>query len=219
MKNQITKDLYYASFGKLSLAPYWWNRLFGRNRFENALVNIGCGPKYIEGMVNVDGNIFQTKDLWLDVTLGLPFFTNSIRGIYVSHVMEHFRIKTVRRLLIEFHRAIKPGGTLRLVVPSLEYAVNAFTTDNAARLPEWPDKFSSIGGRFNNFLLCANQHLSMFDLSFLEELLNEAGFATVERREPFVSRCFTPQQLRFESDPSLLDKSLYVEAVKTVVSY
>ncbi len=214
MKSQIAKDVYYASFAKLSFAPYCWNRWFGRNRFENALVNIGCGPKYIEGMVNVDGNIFQRKDLWLDVTLGMPFLNHSIRGIYASHVMEHFRIKAVRKLLSEFHRVMKPGGTVRLVVPSLEYAVHAFTAGNREALPEWPDKFSSIGGRFNNFLLCANQHLSMFDLSFLEELLREAGFATVSREEPFVSRCFTPQQLRFESDPSLLDKSLYVEAVK-----
>ncbi len=92
MKSQIIKDLYYASFGKLSLLPYCRARWFARRQFENALVNIGCGPKYIEGMINVDGNIFQKKDLWLDVTLGLPFLNDSIRGIYASHVMEHFRI-------------------------------------------------------------------------------------------------------------------------------
>jgi predicted SAM-dependent methyltransferase len=215
MRNQITKDLYYASVGKLTIVPYCWSRLRGRSRFENSLVNIGCGPKYIEGMINVDGNLFRKKDLWLDVTLGLPFPGGSIRGIYASHVMEHFRIDAVRKLFSEFHRVIKPGGTLRIVVPSLEYAISAFTAEDIGRLPEWPHKFTSIGGRFNNFLLCANQHLSMFDWSFLRELLREAGFTTVSREEPFVSRCFTRQQLRFESDPSLLEKSLYVEAVKS----
>ena len=214
MKSQTTKDIYYVLFGKLSFIPYCWNRLFGRNRFKNAVLNIGCGPKYIEGMVNVDGNIFRRKDLWLDVTLGVPFVDDSGRGIYASHIMEHFKIGTVVRLLREFYRVLKPGGTLRVVVPSLEYAIKAFMANNASKFPEWPDKFASIGGRFNNFLLCANQHRSMFDLTFLQELLNEAKFKTVVRQRPYQSRCFSPQQLRFESDPSLIDKSLYIEACK-----
>jgi predicted SAM-dependent methyltransferase len=201
-------------FGKLSFLPYCWNRLFGQSRFEDALIHIGCGPKYIEGMINVDGNMFRKRDLWLDITLGLPFRSSSVRGVYASHVMEHFNIKTVRRLLREFHRVLKPGGTLRLVVPSLEYAVGAFVANDLNKFPEWPNRFSSIGGRFNNFLLCANQHRSMFDLTFLEELLNEARFTSVCRELPHSSRCFSPQQLRFESDPALRDKSLYVEAYK-----
>ncbi len=110
--------------------------------------------------------------------------------------------------------AQKPGGTLRIVVPSLEYAVGAFAENKASQLPDWPENFQSIGGRFNNFLLCANQHQSMFDLTFLQELLNEAKFESVVRQSPFKSSCFSRQQLQFESDPSLIDKSLYVEACK-----
>lgn len=214
MKSQTTKDLYYILFGKLSFLPYCWYRLFGHGRFKDALLNIGCGPKYIEGMINVDGNIFRKKDLWLDVTLGLPARTGSVRGIYASHVMEHFKISAVRKLFGEFHRVLKPGGTVRVVVPSLEYAVNAFAVKDGSRFPDWPEKFSSIGGRFNNFLLCSNQHRMMFDVSFLQELLKEAGFTSVIETSPFSSRCFSPQQLEFESDPALLKKSIYVEACK-----
>ncbi len=214
MISQTTKDLYYVLFGKLSFLPYLWTRFFGQNRFKNALLNIGCGPKYIEGMINIDGNILRKKDLWLDVTLGLPVRAGSVRGIYASHVMEHFKLSAVRRLLREFYRVLKPEGTLRIVVPSLEYAVNAFAANDAFRFPDWPEKFSSIGGRFNNFLLCANQHRLMFDRSFLQELLKEAGFSLVSESSPFKSRCFSGHDLRFESDPSLLEKSLYLEACK-----
>jgi predicted SAM-dependent methyltransferase len=214
MKSQTIKDLYYAFFGKLSMLPYCWLKLFGRNRYENALLNIGCGPKYIEGMVNIDGNIFRKKDIWLDVTLGLPFADNSVRGIYASHIVEHFRIGAVRNLFGEFYRVLQPGGALRIVVPSLEYAINAFVADKASYLPDWPEKYTSIGGRFNNFLLCANQHRSMFDFTFLQELLNEAGFKDVVRGTPFNSRCFSAAELKFESDPSLLEKSLYLEVCK-----
>jgi predicted SAM-dependent methyltransferase len=214
VKSQSIKDLYYILFGKLSVFPCFWHRLFSQDRFKNGLVNIGCGPKYIEGMINVDGNIFRKKDLWLDVTLGLPFLTGSVGGIYASHVMEHFKISAARRLLGECHRVLKPGGTLRIVVPSLEYAVNAFAAKDGSKFPDWPEKLSSIGGRFNNFLLCANQHRLMFDQTFLQELLNEAGFTSVLPASPFNSQCFSRQQLRFESDPSLLEKSIYVEACK-----
>jgi predicted SAM-dependent methyltransferase len=148
------------------------------------------------------------------VTLGLPFPNDSLRGLYASHVMEHFKIDSVRKLFGEFHRVLKPGGTLRLVVPSLEYAVEAFLAQDLARFPEWPEKFSSPGGRFNNFMLCQNQHRLMFDMTLLQELLNEAQFSSVFRELPFSSRCFSPHQLRFESDPSLLDRSLYIEACK-----
>jgi predicted SAM-dependent methyltransferase len=214
MKSQTTKDLYYALFGKLSLLPYCWIRLFRRNRFQDALVNIGCGPKYIEGMVNVDGNIFRKKDIWLDVTLGLPFPNDSCRGLYASHVVEHFKVRSIRKLFCEFHRVLKPGGTVRIVVPSLEWAVDAFLAQDLSRFPEWPEKFTSIGGRFNNFMLCQNQHPLMFDMTFLQELLSEAKFSSVSRELPFSSRCFSSEQLRFESDPSLLDRSLYIEATK-----
>ena len=47
---------------------------------------------------------------------------------------------------------------------------------DAEKLPGWPDTYGSIGGRFNNFMLCKNQHRTMFDFTFLEELLKEAGF-------------------------------------------
>ncbi|MBN1570676.1 MAG: methyltransferase domain-containing protein [Acidobacteria bacterium] len=214
MKSQTIKDLYYVFFGKLSFITYCRHRFFRQGRFKDALLNIGCGPKYIEGMMNVDGNIFRKKDLWLDVTLGLPFLTNSIRGIYASHVMEHFKIAEVRKLLREFHRVLKTGGTLRIVVPSLDYAVKAFAANDTSKFPDWPEKFLSVGGRFNNFLLCSNQHRIMFDFSFLQELLNEAGFTSVEDASPYRSRCFSSKQLEFESDPALLEKSIYVEALK-----
>jgi predicted SAM-dependent methyltransferase len=214
MKSQAAKDVYYLLFGKLSIVPYFRHRLLGHKRYQNALLNIGCGPKYIEGMVNIDGNIFRKKDIWLDVTLGLPFRAGCVRGIYASHVVEHFKIGSIRKLFCEFYRVLQPGGTLRIVVPSLEYAIRAFAANDSSMFSAWPEKFSSIGGRFNNFLLCANQHKVMFDITFLKELLSEARFTFVTKAEPFRSRCFSQSQLRFESDPSLLDRSIYVEACK-----
>jgi hypothetical protein len=109
---------------------------------------------------------------------------------------------------------LKTGGVARLVVPSLEYAITAYNEGNLNKLPEWPEKYHSIGGRFNNFMLCANQHFQMFDFTFLEELLKGSGFSEIYREEPYHSAHFKSEHLKFESDPSIKDHSLFVEAVK-----
>lgn len=214
MKSQWLKDCYYATFAKLSILSYLQYRVMYRANGSATFLNVGCGPKYVEGMVNIDGNILRKKDLWLDVALGLPFPRDSITGIYASHLLEHFDAGQVRRLLGEFHRVLKPDGAVRLIVPSLEYAIRAYQDKAPDKLPEWPDTYLSIGGRFNNFLLCRNQHKTMFDFSLMHELLREAHFKNISRVQPHESRCFLAAHMQYESDPSLVDVSLYVEAVK-----
>jgi len=206
--------MYYSSIGKLSLCSLWWQRTVHNRDYADSHLNLGCGTKYVPGMINIDGNLFRKKDIWLDVTLGLPFQDNSLQGIYSSHLLEHLNVQQVRRLLKECHRALKPGGTLRLVVPSLEYAIQVYIQGKPALLPDWPDKYRSIGGRFNNLMLCRNQHATLLDFTFLEELLRDAGFPLIYKETPGNSRHFSTCHLQFESDPSLIDVSLYVEAIK-----
>jgi predicted SAM-dependent methyltransferase len=214
MKSQRLKDLYYASFARLSLFNYYRYRAFNPVNGRKKYLNIGCGTKYVKGMLNIDGNIFQKKDLWLDVTLGLPFPRGSVTGIYASHILEHFDALRVRKLLSEFSRVLKPGGAVRLIAPSLEYAIHTYQEGDTEKLPVWPDTCHSIGGRFNNFMLCNNQHRTMFDFTFLEELLKEAGFTGIFRKQAHTSQHFSSDHMRFESDPSLKEVSLYVEAFK-----
>jgi predicted SAM-dependent methyltransferase len=214
MKSQRLKDLYYASIGKLSILSFCWHRMIPITKLQSGFLNIGCGAKYIDGMINIDGNIFCKKDIWLDVTLGLPFPANSIQGIYASHVVEHLGVDRVRRLFSEFYRVLNHSGVVRVVVPSLEYAIGAYQENRTAQLPEWPDSYNSPGGRFNNFMLCRNQHLTMFDFSFLEELLRAAGFSKVFLESPNRSQYFGMDHMRFESDPTIAQNSLFVESVK-----
>ena len=215
MKQQYLKDLYYLFFGKLTIFSLYWYRLrFCLRRPANVFVNLGCGTSYIRGMINIDGNILRKKDIWLDITLGLPFPNDSIDGIYASHIIEHFNINNVRRLFSEFHRVLKPGGRVRIVVPSLEYAIQSYIQGDILKLSDFPEKYKSIGGRFNNSLLCANQHFIMLDFSFLEELLIDSGFCSVSRAKIKASDYFKEKHMQFEFIDQFSDAFLYVECRK-----
>ena len=109
---------------------------------------------------------------------------------------------------------------MRIIVPSLEYAVRAYTEGKVIDLPEWPDtsdwpkKHNSVGGRFNDLMLCANQHFLMFDFSFLNELLTECGFTEVTLTKPRTTRYFKKEHMQFEHPGGPGDFSLYVECRK-----
>lgn len=216
MRSQRVKDLYYLIFAKLSILSLYWNKLVNGKKFSQALVHLGCGIHYLPGMLNIDANIFRKTDIWLDITLGLPFHDDTISGIYASHVVEHLNVNKVRKLFSEFHRVLIPGGAIRLVVPSLEYAIQAYVDGNYEKLGTFPETYRSLGGRFNNFTLCANQHLIIFDFSFLAELLGEAGFGRVVRKSTHHSDYFKAEHLQFEPDDQFADGSLCVEGWKGV---
>jgi len=216
MKSRRIKEFYYSTVSKLSVVSLWWQRLFRKSAYRGAIVQLGCGANYIPGMVNIDGNLFRKKDLWLDVTLGLPFEDNSLSGIYASHILEHFETPVMKSVLRECYRTLRPEGRLRIVVPSVEFAINAWLRKSYSDFPNFPEAFSSIGGRFCNYLMCQGEHRLILDFSFLEELLQETGFAGVERQRPHQSLHFTKEHLQFEHPHSFRpeDYYLHVECVK-----
>jgi len=57
---------------------------------------------------------------------GIPFPDNSFDVVYHSHFLEHIDPPSARKFLLECHRVLKPGGTLRVVVPDLELLVNTY---------------------------------------------------------------------------------------------
>ena len=213
------KQLTFCTLGKLS----YGNILVGRTlhkrywgSFQGSLVaHLGCGKKYIPGFVNIDANPLVRADIWLDFTLGLPFPDESVDVFYARHVFEHLTIAQVRSVVKRMLRALKPGGGIRLVTPSLSNAINAYESDDMDFFPDWPHVFKSKGGRFNNYLLCAGQHRLMFDFTLTSELLMEAGFVNCEEVCWSESQIFSKDILQtiqsFEGGGVDI-KSLYVEA-------
>jgi predicted SAM-dependent methyltransferase len=179
-------------------------------------LHLGCGPKYLPEFLNVDGNPFNKIDLWLDVRNGLPFRSGSVDSIYSTHMFEHFYPDELARLLQESVRVLRAGGGVRLIVPSLENAIAAYTQQRSDWFYDsFPRHFDSLGGRFSNFVFCDGQHRTAFDFSYLREVLLQAGFREVEKSAEGSSRLYASAVPPFEpGDRMDLPHSLYLEAFK-----
>lgn len=135
MLHQRYKDIVFWGIAKATVPNYFLRRYLMNAHPANGARHLhpGCGPKYLPGFLNIDGNLFNKIDVWLDVRNGLPFPSNSVDSIYSTHMFEHFYPDELKRLLQECIRVLKSGGGIRLIVPSLESAIAAYTSSAASR--------------------------------------------------------------------------------------
>lgn len=166
-------------------------RHFRAPRDGGALFKVHLGPgqkNYIDGWVNVDANRFTAKcDIWANLLNPLPFHDGTVDAMYSHHVVEHLP-------RLEFHfqdvfRCLKPGGKYRVGGPNGDAAMRKFIAEDKEWFSDFPDNRSSIGGRFENFIFCRKEHLTILTFSFLEEIMSKVGFAKITRRLPVKETC------------------------------
>ncbi|MBL9118707.1 MAG: methyltransferase domain-containing protein [Phycisphaerae bacterium] len=87
---------------------------------QPVLLNLGCGRRRHPAWTNADLVPATPEVLRVDLREPLPFGNGEFDGVYASHVLEHLSPARGRRLVAEIRRILKPGGTVRLVVPDLE---------------------------------------------------------------------------------------------------
>lgn len=81
-------------------------------------LNIGCGSDLRPDYINIDCIEQETSTPYLQLDLEvarLPFLANSIDEIFAAHILEH--LHNFPKLMNEFHRVLKPSGSLRVHVP------------------------------------------------------------------------------------------------------
>ena len=89
-------------------------------------LHIGCGPKVLEGWVNLD-SVARAPGVRTDLdVLALPFADGSATHILAEHVFEHFAFAEEERLWRECRRLLAPGGLLEIEVPDFEWVCATF---------------------------------------------------------------------------------------------
>lgn len=89
-------------------------------------LNVGCGNKFHKEWVNVDMASCSPYVESYNLLKGIPFPDDRFDVVYHSQVLEHFPKEKASDFMNECFRVLKPGGTIRVVVPDLENIVTEY---------------------------------------------------------------------------------------------
>jgi SAM-dependent methyltransferase len=80
------------------------------------ILDVGCGIHKQPGAIGIDRNPASRADVLCDLDhLPYPFRDNSFDRLLAIHVIEH--VADVIRTMEEFHRLVRPEGTVRIETP------------------------------------------------------------------------------------------------------
>lgn len=141
----------------------------------------GCGPHTPFGWVNSDIAAGPGVDVVADVRQGLPFPADHFDYIVSIHVLPELAYRELDPALVELRRVLKPGGVLRLSLPDLDLAINAYRSKDVDYFLIDDDEVKSLAGKLIVQLLWYGRSRSMFTWEFIKELLERNGFHDVRR--------------------------------------
>jgi predicted SAM-dependent methyltransferase len=155
-------------------------------------LHLGAGSTELEGWLSVD---VWPAQLSLDLRWGLPFADQRVERVYLSHTLEHLWYPgEAARLLKEIRRVLTSRGRIRIVVPDIEAAIQAYVQNDreffegrrATAWPEWDIRtrmesllgYAGVGPHPGRF---AEAHKYGYDFETVARLLDDAGFREIQR--------------------------------------
>lgn len=173
-------------------------------------VHFGCGAITPAGWMNVDRKRGPGIDVHRDIVDGLPFRDDSVDYITSQHALQDLRIFQQVPAMAELRRVLRPGGVLRLGLPDLDRAIDAYRAGRrdyfVAR--EW----EILDGDFITHILWYSETSTLFTRDFAAELLRKAGFARVAQVEYRLTASRFPEVVELDHREH---ESFYVEAFKS----
>jgi len=144
-------------------------------------LNWGCGPCVVPGWINSDRHTGAGIDLSCDIREGLPLQSHSLDYIVSIHALQDLSYDDLLPALRELRRLLKPGGVLRLGLPDLEKAIQAYRRHDAGYFYIPDDDARSIGGKLITQIIWYGSVRTPFTYDFIAELLHKADFSQVVR--------------------------------------
>ncbi len=71
-------------------------------------------------------NVNAVTRNYMDATIRWPLEDGAASIVYADNVIEHITLGAGRAMLLEAHRALRPGGTIRLVTPDLRAHIDMY---------------------------------------------------------------------------------------------
>jgi len=101
--------------------PFLVSRYFTAHQIRK--LQIGAHSSMLAGWLNTDLYPQSVLSVTLDATKTFPFQDASFDYVFSEHQLEHISNDDARVMLQECHRILRPGGKIRLALPSLDRLV------------------------------------------------------------------------------------------------
>ncbi len=163
------------------------------NKKNTNFINLGCGNVYVKEMINID--FFGTKEADYHMDLRFPFKIEDqcIDGIVSEHTLEHLSYNEASKALSECYRILKPGSTIRIIVPDFSLFIEKYSNNDIDWFEAWKNTLLADPSRKHMrhnftkmFALCftANyyHHKSCWDFETIWTYASNAGFTNIVKR-------------------------------------
>lgn len=169
-------------------------------------VNFGAGPIQPETWINIDEDPRYNKIDTEDTSL---ITTNSVDYIVAHHSLQCIAWSDLRKELEGLHRILKPDGILRISIPDIIGAFEAYERKDLSWFPSMGDEI--LDERFSKYLSWYSTNITPLTGKALCIVLKRAGFKQANIISHHITLC------EYESITELdarFNESVYIEAVK-----
>jgi SAM-dependent methyltransferase len=144
-------------------------------------LNWGCGPSPPSGWINADRLSAPGVTLCGDIRDGLALPDASVDYAVAIHALQDLPYLDVLPALVELRRVLRPGGVLRVGLPDLERAIEAWLRQDKAYFYIPDDETCTLGGKLIVQAIWYGSTRTPFTWDFFHELATKAGFREVTR--------------------------------------
>ena len=130
------------------------------------ILNLGGGGVLSNRWLTAD--VTPRADVFMNVMKPLPLPGAAVDVVYLEEVIEHINRQAGQQMLVECFRVLKPGGTLRLTTPSLDYFAKQVLFDPVAVQ------------QINDIFYC-HGHQFIYSVESLRRTLSETGFTNIQQ--------------------------------------
>ena len=205
------------------LNPAYHRRLRALRKMPAISLNVGSGGRGLPGWINIDARPAHA-DIYVafDIRRRLPLRDGQAERIFAEHVIEHLDFRDdVANVFREFHRVLRPGGVVRIIVPDAERFLRAYVSRSAGEFAALGWDMTNLPGDIftpmhivNHVFHQGGEHLFGWDFETMQFMIARAGFTGIVKQSYKVS---LDPQLAIDQ-PNHQPYSLYVEARKPEVA-